>query len=749
MLTVSAILGVLVALGGLYFAWWTTRNILKEDTGNDRMREISAAIQEGAQAFLRREYTYVAIVVVAVTILLTVLSFVFEDFSMLTALAYVMGAIASGAAGYAGMSIAVRANVRTTAAAQRSLSDALRVSFSSGTVMGTLVVSLALLGISLLFLILVVLPDDMDNVEALAGFGFGATSIAIFSRVGGGIFTKAADVGADLVGKVEAGIPEDDPRNPATIADNVGDNVGDVAGMGADLFESYASSIIAAMTLAVLTASDQDERLAFPVLVAAFGVIISLASTFLVRADAGSPVAQITRLIQSRRKTATEEGEEKGTASGGSQESASPEALLTVLRGGVYAASAGIVIASLLLVLVLGLGIGIFVATVAGLVAGVLIGTSTEYYTAANFRPTKDLALASKSGAGVTLIKGLAVGMESTVLPVIIVVVATLIAFQVSGDIYTEVQLRTGETILQFRPASDEFTSGLYGIAVAAVGMLSTLGITLASDAYGPVADNAGGIAEMSDLPDNVRERTDALDSLGNTTAASGKGFAIGSAVMTALALGASFAISANLNPSALDPRFITGILIGAMLPFFFSTRTMNAVGKAANEIVIEVRRQFAEIPGLLDEKSGAKPDYKTCVDISTRSALQQMIVPGAVAVAVPFVIILLAEAGEDNFIGDFISGGTMVGVLFGSLASAFMLALMMANAGGAWDNAKKAIEAGQIEGERKGSEAHKAAVVGDTVGDPFKDTSGPALNILLKLLAIVALVLAPILAGG
>lgn len=741
MLTVSAILGVLVSLGGIYFAWWTTRNILKEDTGNDRMREISGAIQEGAQAFLRREYTYVAIVVVAVTILLTALSFAFEEFSMLTALAYVMGAIASGAAGYAGMSIAVRANVRTTAAAERGLNDALRVSFSSGTVMGTLVVSLALLGISLLFLLLVVLPDDVDNVEALAGFGFGATSIAIFSRVGGGIFTKAADVGADLVGKVEAGIPEDDPRNPATIADNVGDNVGDVAGMGADLFESYASSIVAAMTLAALAAERTDdlldERLAFPILVAAFGIVVSMASTFLVRADAGNPIQQVMGLVQSRRKSGEETGEAAVPKS--KEIKASPEELLSVLRGGIYAASAGIILIILVLALLLGLGLGVFGATVVGLIAGVLIGTSTEYYTASSYRPTKELAEASKSGAGVNLIKGLAIGMESTVAPVFVVIIATLIAFEMTGN------FPGGAGGFE----AGDYREGLYGIAMAAVGMLSTLGITLASDAYGPVADNAGGIAEMADLPPHVRERTDALDSLGNTTAASGKGFAIGSAVMAALALIASFTIASQVNAASSDPRFITGILLGAMLPYFFSTRTMNAVGKAANEIVIEVRRQFAEIPGLLDEKSGAKPDYKTCVDISTRSALQQMIVPGAVAVAVPFAIVLLTKLGEDNFLRDYVSGTTLVGVLYGSLASAFMMALMMANAGGAWDNAKKAIEAGEIDGERKGSDAHKAAVVGDTVGDPFKDTSGPALNILLKLLAIVALVLAPILAGG
>ena len=740
MLIFASIVGILVSIGGLGFAWWTTQNIMKEEPGNERMQEIASAIQEGAQAFLRREYTYVGIVVVAVTILLAVLSFAFDEFSILTAVAYVLGAVASGAAGYAGMSIAVRSNVRTTNAAQRGLNDALRVAFSSGTVMGTLVVSLALLGVSILFLLFVALGDDVSNVSAIAGFGFGATSIAIFSRVGGGIFTKAADVGADLVGKVEAGIPEDDPRNPATIADNVGDNVGDVAGMGADLFESYASSIIAAMSLAALTAADQDERLAVPLLVAAFGIIVSLAATFLVKID-------------------TDSGEVPST-----------EKLLGILRRGVWAASGGIAVIILILTLVLGLGIGVFVATAVGLVAGVLIGTTTEYYTSSNYRPTKDLAHSAKSGAGVTIIRGLAVGMESTVGAVIIVIIATLIAFQATGDFVSIVEAQAeaqgyiddgdfekASDVEAFvitksngdLAASDDFKAGLYGVAMAAVGMLSTLGITLASDAYGPVADNAGGIAEMAELDPKVRERTDALDSLGNTTAASGKGFAIGSAVMAALALTASFALSANLvMVSALDPRMITGLLLGAMLPFFFSTRTMNAVGHAANQIVVEVRRQFKEIPGLLEGKEGVKPDYKTCIDISTASALQQMIVPGVVAVAVPFLIVLVSKLGEDTAVANYVSGETLVGVLFGSLASAFMMALMMANAGGAWDNAKKAIEAGEIEGEFKGSDAHKAAVVGDTVGDPFKDTSGPALNILLKLLAIVALVLAPILAG-
>jgi K(+)-stimulated pyrophosphate-energized sodium pump len=691
----ASIISVIVAVIGTAFAAWTAQQILKQDTGNERMREISDAVKEGAQAFLRQEYTYVAVVVVAVTALLFGLSVAFEDFSNLTPVAYVVGAITSALAGYIGMSIAVRANVRTTAAAQRSLNEGLRVSFSSGVVMGTCVVSFALLGISILFLVF-----GVEEIEALAGYGFGATSIAIFARVGGGIFTKAADVGADLVGKTEIGVPEDSPRNPATIADNVGDNVGDVAGMGSDLFESYASSIIAAMTLAIASsqagealAGQRDELVALPLLLAAFGILISIASTFLVR---------------------TEEG-------------ATQEDLLNTLRRGVYAATGGIAVVAFVLVLLLDLEIAIAIAAVLGLVGGATIAYFTEYYTSDTNSPTQTIADAAQQGAGVNLIRGLAVGMESTVPPIIVVILVSLFSFQLVENAYEG--------------------AGLYGVAISAVGLLATLGITLASDAYGPVADNAGGIAEMADLPDEVRDRTDALDSLGNTTAATGKGFAIGSAAMTALALISAFVESADIPVADLavtNMQVLSGILLGAMLPYLFSARTMNAVGKAAGAVVEEVRRQVKENPDLLDETKTVRPDYQAAVSISTNAAIRQMIFPSLLAVAVPLVIALVAQAGDGTALEDYINASTLVGVLVGSLASAFMLAVMMANAGGAWDNAKKYIEAGKYGG--KGSDAHKAAVVGDTVGDPFKDTSGPSLNILIKLLAIVALVIAPIL---
>jgi K(+)-stimulated pyrophosphate-energized sodium pump len=699
--TNASIVALIAAVIGLGFAWRQRSWVMAQDSGNETMQRISTAVQTGAQAFLAREYRAVGILVALVTIILLILSQIEgTGMSAWAAVAFVSGALASGAAGYAGMNIAVRANVRTTQAASQSLNQGLRVAFASGSVMGTLVVSLALLGIGLLFILFTnQIEDPQTVVSALAGFGFGGTSIAIFARVGGGIFTKAADVGADLVGKTEAGIPEDDPRNPATIADNVGDNVGDVAGMGSDLFESYASSIIAAMTLAVLAGGGIAADLniaaqAFPLLVAAAGIIVSIGSTFLVR----------------------------------TREDATSEDLLGSLRKGIYSASVIVGLVVIVLGVLLDLGSGVIIAALSGLIGGVLIGYSTEYFTAANYAPTRDLADSARGGAGIVIIRGLAVGMISTLPPVIVIVAVTLISVHLTG---------------------------LYGVAIAAVGMLSTLGITLSTDAYGPVADNAGGIAEMSKLEGTVRNRTDALDSLGNTTAATGKGFAIGSAAMTALALTAAF-ITAVAGPGGameattfaeviLDARLITGLFIGALLPFVFSALTMVAVGKAAQEIVLEVRRQFKEMPGIMEGTQD--PDYATCVGISTDTAIKQMMLPGLVAVAVPVVIAILINIGQDNFIGDIVGAQTLVGVLLGSLTSAFMLAIMMANSGGAWDNAKKHIEAGEHGG--KGSDAHKAAVVGDTVGDPFKDTSGPSLNILIKLLAIVSLVIAPMITTG
>ena len=691
---------------GLLFALYQRSFVLSQDEGSERMKQIAAAIQRGAQAFLSREYRAVAILVLIVTVALVGLSQApGSGMSILTAAAFVVGALASGLAGYIGMYIAVRANVRTAQAASQSLNMGLRVAFASGTVMSTMVVSLALLGISLLFILFVnQLGDAAQAASALAGFGFGGTSIAIFARVGGGIYTKAADVGADLVGKTEAGIPEDDPRNPATIADNVGDNVGDVAGMGSDLFESYASSIIAAISLATTAGIFVDDgslvaAQTFPILVATAGLIISIIASFLVK---------------------TEEG-------------ADQERLLGSIRTGIYSASAMIAVVIILLGLSLPFGdksMGVIIATLSGLAGGVLIGYFTEYFTADTYGPTKALSASAEGGAGIVVIRGLALGMMSTLAPVIIVVVVTLLATS---------------------------QADLYGVAVAAVGMLSTLGITLATDAYGPVADNAGGIAEMSDLPEDVRDRTDALDSLGNTTAATGKGFAIGSAAMTALALTAAFitaltaggssALGSAVNPAdlLLNPQFVTGLFIGGLLPFVFSALTMVAVGDAAQQIVEEVRRQFREIKGIMEGE--AEPDYERCVAISTDSAIKQMLLPGVIAVGVPVGMALLAVVGKGNVLGEFIAPISLVGVLLGSLVSAFMLAVMMANAGGAWDNAKKHIEAGNLGG--KGSDAHKAAVVGDTVGDPFKDTSGPSLNILLKLLAIVSLVIAPLIGNA
>jgi K(+)-stimulated pyrophosphate-energized sodium pump len=681
---------------GLGFVIWKLREVLSEDAGNEKMQQIAAAVQEGAAAFLNREYTYLAgfVVVVALIIGLFV--------NWLTAISFVTGALTSAAAGYLGMWTAVRSNVRTAAAASRSLNDGLRVAFGSGSIMGMAVVSFSLIGITVLYIVFSGLGHSMlEVITYIAGFSFGASSIALFARVGGGIYTKAADVGADLVGKVEQGIPEDDPRNPAVIADNVGDNVGDVAGMGADLFESYSGSIIAAATLGLAVAATLPEQnliglATLPFLVAAVGIIASLIGTFLVK----------------------------------TQDGATQHDLLKTLRTAVYGASAIVLVLAAIVVPLSGLSFLFWVVILIGLLAGNGISFFTEYYTSYSSKPTQGIAAASETGPATLIIQGLSVGMMSTVGPAVIVAVAILLSYLLG--------LRAVGQVFDATSATFFANGGLYAVALAGVGMLSTLGVTLASDAYGPVADNAGGIAEMSDLPDEVRNRTDALDSLGNTTAATGKGFAIGSAVLTALALMAAYvaavgAAGTTINLNMLDPKMLPGLIIGAVLPFLFSALTMTAVGKAAFQIVLEVRRQFREIPGLM-EGTGT-PDYRTCVAISTQSALREMVIPGALAIVVPVAVgfILGAEA--------------LAGLLIGAIASGFMLAVMMANSGGAWDNAKKWIETGEMGG--KGSPAHKAAVIGDTVGDPFKDTSGPSLNILIKLMSIVSLVFAGLFGAG
>ncbi len=674
--TSSIVFALLLSLVGIGFVFWQARNVLAYDAGNQTMREIAEAIQIGASAFLRREYTYLAgfLVVVALIIAFFI--------NWQTALCFVVGGLISAGTGYLGMYIAVRSNVRTAAAAARSLNDGLRVAFGSGSVMGMAVVSFGLLGLSILYLLF---EGDPNKITYMAGFGFGASSIALFARVGGGIYTKAADVGADLVGKVEAGIPEDDPRNPAVIADNVGDNVGDVAGMGADLFESYVGSIIAAATLGLVMVGASTNAMAYvtlPFLVAGGGIIASLIGTFLVKTE----------------------------------ENATQEQLLATLRRSVWGSSGIVIVLSLILTMLAGVPIQYFLAIIVGLVAGNAIAYFTEYYTSYTEKPTRSIADATETGPATTIIQGMSVGMFSTAGPVITVAIATLLSLWLG--------IQADQTI----------TAGLYAVALAGVGMLSTLGVTLATDAYGPVADNAGGIAEMAHLPAEVRARTDALDSLGNTTAATGKGFAIGSAVLTALALLAAYMQAAGIESlDFLSPTVIPGLFIGSMLPFLFAAMTMTAVSKAAKEIVLEVRRQFKEIPGLME--GTGKPDYATCVDISTRSALREMVLPGVLAVASPIAIgLILGEKG-------------LAGMLIGATSAGFLLAVMMANAGGAWDNAKKYIETGELGG--KGSAAHKAAVVGDTVGDPFKDTSGPSLNILIKLMSIVALVFAGAFGSG
>jgi len=680
----SVLIALLMGLVGSLFVIRELRRVLAYDQGNETMQAIAKAIQEGSAAFLSREYRVIAIFVAIVATVIA--SFLHWQ----TALCFVVGAIASASAGYLGMYVAVRANVRTAAAAGRSLHEGLRVAFGSGSIMGMAVVSFSLIGMTTLFLLFNGNPNQLTYIT---GFGFGASSIALFARVGGGIYTKAADVGADLVGKVEQGIPEDDPRNPAVIADNVGDNVGDVAGMGADLFESYTGSIIAAATLGAALGAKSPAFIGLPFLVAAVGVIASLFGIYMVTG----------RKLKSAKNTKD-------------AKTPSLDELLKVLRRSVWGASVLILALSLLVIYYSGVNYNYGLVILVGLVAGNAIAYVTEYYTAYSEKPTQGIAYATQTGAATTIIQGLAVGMMSTVFPVLIVATAILLSIWLGHK------------------ADGTMAAGLYAVALAGVGMLSTLGVTLATDAYGPVADNAGGIAEMSHLPSDVRLRTDALDSLGNTTAATGKGFAIGSAVLTALALLAAYVTAAKIdNLNILGPTVLPGLLIGAMMPYLFSALTMLAVGKAAHQIVVEVRRQFREIPGLMD--GTGKPDYAACVGISTESALREMILPGALAVVVPLVV------------GHVLGKEALAGMLVGTMSSGFLLAVMMANAGGAWDNAKKWIETGQYGG--KGSDSHKAAVVGDTVGDPFKDTSGPSLNILIKLMTIVSLVFSTSFGSG
>lgn len=662
-LSVSLIVGVIA----LAVAMMLSGAIGKASAGNDRMKEISGYIHEGAMAFLYREYKYLAAFILVVAIIISMF------LSVSTAVCFIGGALFSICAGYLGMTVATKANVRTAEAARHGMSEALKIAFSGGAVMGLGVVGLGIAGVAIAYFVF------DRNIDIVTGFGLGASSIALFARVGGGIYTKAADVGADLVGKVEAGIPEDDPRNPATIADNVGDNVGDVAGMGADLFESYVGAIISALTLGAV-AYPQGEGVEFVFMLAVCGIIASIIGVMFAR----------------------------------NSKSQNPQA---ALNSGTYIGGVIVIAAAAYLSSNLSGSLNAFYAIAAGLIVGMLIGKITEIYTSADYGSVKKIAQQSETGPATTIISGLAVGMYSTFWPMLFICVGVIISFFVMG----------GAT----NPGM-----GLFGIALAAVGMLSTTGLTVAVDAYGPIADNAGGIAEMSELPHEVREITDKLDSVGNTTAAIGKGFAIGSAALTALALFSAYAHTVNLKViDLLNPVTLVGLFIGATLPFVFGAMTMESVGKAAYQMIEEVRRQFREIPGLLEGKATA--DYRKCVDISTAAALHEMMLPGILAIIAPIAM---------GFLFGTEALGGMVG---GALSSGVLVAILMANAGGAWDNAKKYIESGVHGG--KGSEAHKAAVTGDTVGDPFKDTSGPAMNILIKLMTIVALVFAPVLAvhGG
>ena len=686
-----------VAAGGigLIAAALLAMRVLKQPQGNDEVRDIGALIQEGSSAFLRKEYSILALFVLVIFVILAA----FIDYNVLnndminslaqggavtsdgpwTAIAYVIGAIGSGLAGFIGMNIAVRGNTRTATAAQSGLNKALQVAFSTGAVMGLTVVGIGIIGVSALWII-------FENPNVIAGFGFGASSIALFARVGGGIYTKAADVGADLVGKVEAGLDEDDPRNPAVIADNVGDNVGDVAGMGADLFESYVGSIIATISLAFLgiasgaSYSLEDPKAVLPIVIAGIGIISSILGMFLVRTGDNADMGK----------------------------------LLWTLRYGIFGAGGLALIGTGLYINSQEtLGFELFWVVVVGIIVGQVIGTSTEWFTSYEglkigsweFNPVKWIAQQSETGHPSTIIAGISVGLYSTVIPALAIVVGIFLANELAG---------------------------LYGIGLAAVGMLSTLGITLATDAYGPVADNAGGIAEQAHLDPDVRARTDSLDALGNTTAATGKGFAIGSAVLTALALLVAYSLVTGVTTlDLLEPKVLMGTVIGGLLPFLFSGLTMQAVGTAAGEMIEEVRRQFREIPGLKEGKPGVKPDAARAVAISTQGSLKAMVIPGLVAILAPIAI------------GSIMGAEALGGMLAGSIVSGFLLAIFMANAGGAWDNAKKFVELGNFGG--KGSDTHAAAVTGDTVGDPFKDTSGPAINILLKLMAIVSLIFGPL----
>ncbi len=675
------------ALLALLFAAFTARKVLKFSEGTDLMKKISLSIRKGANAFLKRQYR---IVLVFFGIMFAILG-VMAIFGLLTPFvpfAFLTGGFFSALSGFIGMKIATASNARTANACQEGLNRGLRIAFSAGSVMGFTVVGLGLLDISLWFFLLkfVFGLEAAEITAAMLTFGMGASSMALFARVGGGIFTKAADVGADLVGKVEAGIPEDDPRNPAVIADNVGDNVGDVAGMGADLYESYVGSVISACALGV-AAFGGFSAMALPMLLAALGVVCSILGTFLVRTKEGATQKQL---------------------------------LGSLARGTNFSAIVIAILSFPLVYFVLGQeNWPMYFAILAGLIAGVLIGQATEYFTSDSYKPTRGLAATSETGTATIIIGGLSVGMMSTLLPIVIIAICVLVAFFVSGG-------------------AQSASMGLYGIALAAVGMLSTLGITLATDAYGPVADNAGGIAEMAGLDKKVRERTDALDSLGNTTAATGKGFAIGSAALTALALMASYIDKIKTidggaekiaDLSITNPTVLVGLFIGACLPFIFAALTMNSVGRAAQSVVREVRRQFKEIKGLMEGE--AEADYASCVDLCTKASLREMIFPTIVAVAVPVIVgLVLGCTG-------------VVGMLAGATVSGFLMAVFMSNSGGAWDNAKKYIESGVHGG--KGSDCHKAAVVGDTVGDPFKATSGPSINILIKLLSMVSIVFASI----